>query len=148
MIDCLKSINQLAVCAPYFIADSSLEIVLHFFCQCQKIQSSWHALCDAISSHITLPTLRPVIAVLAEWTKLEEKSILIYDMLLLPKNFLCHRRNEPERLHIVARKHQLKFVEKLEQKIAYFYHIFFSSRNVGNTCILNYIIITGMYHKS
>ena len=32
------------------------ENVLHFFCECQKPQALWHALCDALSPHITLPT--------------------------------------------------------------------------------------------
>ena len=49
------------------------ENVLHFFCECQKTQALWHELCDALSPHIRLPTLRPITAILGEWNKLEEK---------------------------------------------------------------------------
>ena len=51
------------------------ENVLHFFCECQKTQALWHPLCYTLSPHITLPTfltLRPIIAILGEWNKLEE----------------------------------------------------------------------------
>ena len=66
----------------------SSENVLHFFCECQKTQALWHALCDALSPHISLPTLRTVIAILGEWNKLEENNILINHILLLFKKFL------------------------------------------------------------
>ena len=42
------------------------SLVLCFFCECQKTQALWHALCDALSPHIILPTLRPIIAILGE----------------------------------------------------------------------------------
>ena len=94
------------------------ENVLHFFCECQKTQALWHALCDALSPHITLPTLRPIIAILGERNKLEENNALINHVLLLFKKFLYHKRNEPNRLHIIALMHHIKSVEKIEQKIA------------------------------
>ena len=47
--------------------------VLHFFCECRKTQALWHALCDAMSPHITLPTLCPIIAILGEWNKFGRK---------------------------------------------------------------------------
>ena len=92
------------------------ENMLHFFCECQKIQALWHALNDALSPHITLPTLRSIIAILGEWNKLEENNVLINHILL--KKILYHKRNEPNRLHIIALMHYIKSVEKIEQKIA------------------------------
>ena len=80
--------------------------------------SLWHALCDALSPHITLPKLRPIIAILREWNKLEESNVLINHILLLFKKILYHKRNEPNRLHIIALMHYIKSVEKIEQKIA------------------------------
>ena len=96
----------------------SPENVLHFFCECQKTQALWHALCDALSPHISLLTLRTVIAILGEWNKLEENNILINHILLLFKKFLYHKTNEPNRLHIIALMHHIKSVEIIEQKIA------------------------------
>ena len=94
------------------------ENVLHFFCECQKTQDLWHALCDALSPHITFPTLQPMTAVLGEWNKVEENNVLIYHILLLFKKFLYQRRNEPNRLQITALMHYIKSVEKIGQKIA------------------------------
>ena len=92
------------------------ENVLHFFCECQKTQALWHALCDALNPHISLPILRPITAILGEWNKLEENNILIYHILLLFKKFLYHRRNEPNRLHIIALMHCIKSIEKNRTK--------------------------------
>ena len=100
------------------LCQQSPENVLHFFCECQKTQALWHALCDAMSPHAILPTLRPIIATLGEWNKLEENNMLINHVLFLFKKFLCHKRNEPNKLHVVALMHDIKSVEKLEQKIA------------------------------
>ena len=94
------------------------ENVLHFFRECQKTQALWHALCDTFSPHIGLPTLRSITAILGEWNKLEENNVLINHILLLFKRFLYHRKNEPDRLHIIALMHYIKSVEKIEQKIA------------------------------
>ena len=58
------------------LCQQNQENVLHFFCQ-EKTQALWYALYDATSSHITLPTLRPVIAILGEWNKLEQNNIVI-----------------------------------------------------------------------
>ena len=91
------------------------EIVLHFFCECQKTQALWHALCDPLNPHISLPILHPITAILVEWNKLEENNVLINHILLL---FLYHRRNEPNRLHIITLMHYIKSIEKIEQKIA------------------------------
>ena len=94
------------------------ENVLHFFCECQKTQALWHALCDTLNPHISLPILRPITAILGEWNKLEENNVLINHILLLFKKFLYHRRNEPNRLHIITLMHYIKSIEKIEQKIA------------------------------
>ena len=61
--------------------------VLHFFRECQKTQALRHAICDALSPHITFPTLRPITAIPGEWNKLEENNVLINHILLLFKNF-------------------------------------------------------------
>ena len=94
------------------------ENVLHFFCECQKTEALWHAQCDALNPHISLPILRPITAILGEWNKLEENNVLINHILLLFKKFLYHRRNEPNRLHIIAIMHYIKSIEKIEPKIA------------------------------
>ena len=95
------------------LCQQCLENVLHFFCECQKTQALWHELCDVLSPHITLPTLRSIIAILGEWNKLEENNILINHTLLLFKN---HKRNESNRLHIMALMYYIKSVEKNRTK--------------------------------
>ena len=76
------------------------------------------ALCDALSPHITLQTLQPIIAILGEWSKLEENNILMNHILFYFKKFLYHKRNKPNGSHIIALMHYIKSVEKIEQKIA------------------------------
>ena len=92
------------------------ENVLHFFCECQKTQALWHAVCDALSPHVTLSSLWQIIAILGEWNKLEENNILINHILLLFKKFLYHKRNEPDRLHIIALMHYIRSVKEWNKK--------------------------------
>ena len=95
------------------------ENVLHFFCECQKTQALWHALCDALNPHISSFNITANNSYsIGEWNKLEENNVLINHILLLFKKFLYHGRNEPNRLHIIALIHYIKSIEKIEQKIA------------------------------
>ena len=105
-----KSIEQLAHYAPFVKAP---ENVMHLFCECSITKSK------TFSSLLTLPALDPLVSIVGRWNIDNPNNVLVNRIVLLFKKFLYQNKNNPKRIHILALKHYIKLVERIEQKIAY-----------------------------
>ena len=98
------------------------ENAIHFFCECSIAKSLWHSLQILFSSLLTLPPLDPLISIITRWDIGNPNNVLVNHIVLLFKKFLYQNKSKPQRVHILALKHYIKLVERIEQKIAYNAH--------------------------
>ena len=71
---------------------------------------------------LTLPPLDPLISIVGRWDTDNPNNVLVNHIALLFKKFLYRNKSNPQRIHILALKHYIKLVERIEQKIAYDAH--------------------------
>ena len=98
------------------------ENVIHLFCECSITKSLWHSLQKTFGSLLTLPVLDPLISIVGRWDINNPNNVLVNHMVLRFKTFLYQNKSNPQIIHILALKHYIKLVERIEQKIAYDAH--------------------------
>ena len=98
------------------------ENVIHLFCECSITKSLWHSLQKTFSSLLTLPALDPLISIVGRRDIDNPNNVLVNHIVLLFRKFLCQNKSNLQRIHILALKHHIKLVERIEQKIAYDAH--------------------------
>ena len=85
-------------------------------------KSLWHSLQKTFGSLLTLPALDPLISIVGRWNINNPDNVLVNQIVLLFKKFLYQNKSNQQRIHILALKHYIKLVEKIEEKIAYEAH--------------------------
>ena len=98
------------------------ENVIHLFCECSITKSLWHSLQKTFGSLLTRPALDPLISIVGRWDINNPDNVLVNHIVLLFKKFLYQNKSNPQRIHILALKHYIKLVERIEQKLAYDAH--------------------------
>ena len=93
---------------------------MHLFSECSITKSLWHSLQKTFNSLLTLPPLDPIIS--GKWDIDNPYNVLVNHIVLLFKKFLYQNRSNSQRIHILALKHYIKLVVRIEQKIAYDAH--------------------------
>ena len=84
------------------------ETVSHLFCNCTFTQQLWKK----------ATALEPSIVILGVWNIENENNVLLDHVVLLFKYFIYKNRTNKHAINIHALKNYIKFLQKIEQRIA------------------------------
>ena len=94
------------------------ETVSHLFCNCTFTQQLWKKLQAWVRGYLVLPALEPSIVILVVWNTENENNVLVDHVVLLFKYFVYKNRTNKHAINIHALKKYIKFLQKIEQRIA------------------------------
>ena len=91
------------------------EDILRLFCQCDKTQLLWETLSNKVAGFLSLPKLKPELALLEKWNLNKNEKVLINHIVLLFKRFIFDNRSDRHKIHILTLVNFFKTVEKVEK---------------------------------
>ena len=94
------------------------ETVSHLFCNCIFTQQLWKKLQVWVTGYLILPASEPSIVILGVWNIKNENNLLVNHVVLLFKYFIYKNRTNRHAINIHALKNYIKFLQKIEQRIA------------------------------
>ena len=90
----------------------------HLICNCTLTQQLWKNLQSWVRGYLFQPGLEPSIVILGDWNTKNDNNVLANHLILLFKYFIYKHRTVKHAINIHAMKNYVKFVQKIEQRIA------------------------------